>query len=287
MFLSTIKPSLSVSSSDSFVATTVSAMKDIFRIFTRTFPNFSKKINWKSRLTENPETMHIAGEGAALTVVELFQSQGCSSSPPSSDNIIALSTDPDLLVLTYQVTYWDHLGWKDTFGNPIFDQRQCHYANTLENNGVYTPQVRCDIFFPLGGINLSGGYFEVIVNGRVDGVGNTTGGLMSLVARGTTTFSTHIAIHDNQATVSGPKDGDGIVQLLRFDPRVQNVTIPRGENRGKTLPHKNVVTDLMVLGTWNGGKQTYRLPIMMAEGEKAAILVQAGTGGVILGAARL
>ena len=57
-------------------------------------------------------------------VVELFQSQGCSSCPPANANVIALSDRPDLLTLSLGVTYWDDLGWKDTFASPQNTKRQ-------------------------------------------------------------------------------------------------------------------------------------------------------------------
>lgn len=76
-----------------------------------------------------------------LTVVELFQSQGCSSCPPANANILRIADDPNLLVLTYEVTYWDRLGWKDTFGNSAFDERQRAYARSLGRTNVFTPQV--------------------------------------------------------------------------------------------------------------------------------------------------
>ena len=76
-----------------------------------------------------------------VTVVELFQSQGCSSCPPANANILKLAQDPNMLVLTYEVTYWDYLGWKDTFGNSAFDQRQREYAQAFNNRSVFTPQV--------------------------------------------------------------------------------------------------------------------------------------------------
>src|SRR5689334_5204429 len=44
---------------------------------------------------------------APLTVVELFQSQGCSDCPPANANVMALSDRPDLLTLSFGVTYWD------------------------------------------------------------------------------------------------------------------------------------------------------------------------------------
>ena len=76
-----------------------------------------------------------------LTVVELFQSQGCSSCPPANDNVIQLVDDPNKLVLTYEVTYWDYLGWPDTFGNKAWDNRQRDYAAAFKSRNVYTPQV--------------------------------------------------------------------------------------------------------------------------------------------------
>src|SRR6266542_6558479 len=65
-----------------------------------------------------------------LTIIELFQSQGCSSCPPTETNLrTLLPQNPKLLLLTYDVTYWDHLGWTDTFGNKLWDHRQRAYSS--------------------------------------------------------------------------------------------------------------------------------------------------------------
>ena len=63
-------------------------------------------------------------------VVELFQSQGCSSCPPANRLVMPLADRPDTLVLSWQVTYWDHLGWKDKFADPAYTARQWSYART-------------------------------------------------------------------------------------------------------------------------------------------------------------
>ena len=75
-------------------------------------------------------------------VIELFQSQGCSSCPASNSHVLKFAEDPNMLILTYHVTYWDRLGWKDTFGDSVFDQRQWEYAKALQRKNVFTPQVR-------------------------------------------------------------------------------------------------------------------------------------------------
>src|SRR5271163_4509740 len=98
-----------------------------------------------------------------LTVVELFQSQGCSDCPPANANVMALSDRPDLLTLSFGVTYWDQLGWKDTFASPQFTARQWDYARAFGREEVFTP--------------------EVVVNGRADVVGADRAELESLIAR--------------------------------------------------------------------------------------------------------
>ncbi|HSZ50200.1 MAG TPA: DUF1223 domain-containing protein, partial [Caulobacteraceae bacterium] len=76
------------------------------------------------------------------------------------------------------------------------------------------------------------------------------------------------------------------VLLVRYNPNIVQVPIQRGENAGKTLPHKNVVKELVRLGAWSGAVASYRLP-PSTPGLKTALLVQDGPGGPILAAAKL
>jgi hypothetical protein len=64
------------------------------------------------------------------------------------------------------------------------------------------------------------------------------------------------------------------------------VPIARGENSGLTLPHKNVVKQLVKLGVWNGTPAQFPLPAATQQGLQGAILVQAGPGGAIVAAVR-
>src|SRR4051812_38898998 len=74
------------------------------------------------------------------TVVELFTSQGCSSCPPANANLIELGKRRDVLTLSYSVTCWDYLGWKDIFGKQEFTDRQRTYEPALSESGPFTPQ---------------------------------------------------------------------------------------------------------------------------------------------------
>ena len=61
-----------------------------------------------------------AADLAHPNVVELFTSQGCASCVPALSNLILLDKQPDVLALSFGVTYWDQLGWKDEFAQPAF-----------------------------------------------------------------------------------------------------------------------------------------------------------------------
>ena len=211
-------------------------------------------------------TPSLAADRAHPTVVELFQSQGCSSCPPANANVIALSDRPDLLTLSFEVTYWDDLGWKDTFGSPLYTARQWDYAHGFRRAQVFTPQV--------------------VVNGRADVVGTDRGELEALIAReARPATAPELALANGVATVGAQAGGKADVWLVRYDPNIVQVAIARGENSGRTLPHKNVVRELIKLGTWSGQQQTYKLPTATRGGLREAILLQQGTGGAILAAA--
>jgi hypothetical protein len=78
----------------------------------------------------------------------------------------------------------------------------------------------------------------------------------------------------------------GTVWVAYYDPRVVNVPIRAGENNGRTLPHKNIVKNLSVVGTYAGAAIAFNKPAEKS-GLKAVILLQAGTGGPIISAQRL
>ena len=207
-----------------------------------------------------------AADAAHPTVVELFQSQGCSSCPPANANVLAISDRPDLLTLSWQVTYWDQLGWKDTFGSPAYTARQWDYAHAFHRGEVATPQV--------------------VVNGRADVVGDRRDDLERLIRRADRgDAGPRVTISGDKVTVSG-EGAPALVILVRYDPNIIQVPIKRGENGGLTLPHRNVVRQVARLGDWGGGSRLYSLPASEQAGLKTAILVQQGPGGPILAAAR-
>jgi hypothetical protein len=213
----------------------------------------------------------LAGCQAAArpVVVELYEAQGCSSCPPANANLAAVADRPDVIALNFAVTYWDQLGWKDTFARPEFTARQWTYAKSFHRSDVFTP--------------------EVVVNGQRDGVGANPGDFARLLGGGglgsagpsvtLSAVATTIAAAPRPAQ---PAD----VWLVRYDPRTLQVPIKAGENSGRTLPHRNIVKELVKLGSWNGEAEALRLPAPSEPQLVSVILVQSPGGGPILAAVR-
>lgn len=212
----------------------------------------------------------VAATAERPVVLELYQSQGCSSCPPANENVNALSRRADVLALSFAVTYWDQLGWRDRFADPAYTERQWDYARANARRTVWTPQL--------------------VVNGRAETVtGRDASDINALIARagaprgGPPISIAPGAVSLGAATTAGP----ATVWLVHYDPREQAVPIAAGENGGRTLPHRNIVRHLARLGTWTGAAQRLATPAPTDPALRAAVLVQSGTGGPIIAARRL
>jgi len=49
-------------------------------------------------------------------------------------------SDRQLIPLSFHVTYWDYIGWRDRFANEQYDDRQRQQAMLNKSRTVYTPQ---------------------------------------------------------------------------------------------------------------------------------------------------
>jgi hypothetical protein len=222
------------------------------------------------------QKMAQAGPGNQV-VVELYTSQGCNSCPPADRLLGELANRDDLIALTFNVDYWDYLGWKDTLAQPAHTERQRHYAAALHNRSVYTPQM------VIGGRQHAVGSDAAAVDAAIEAEQRHGSGRPILA----------LAHKDGRILVSlaaaTNKRADATVWLVRYDRR-QDVPIQRGENAGNNLSYFNVVRDMRALDQWHG--QAMQMDLSreeLAEGGRdgCAIIVQKGPVGPILAAARI
>lgn len=204
---------------------------------------------------------------ASPAVIELYQSQGCSSCPPALEVLDRVARRSDVLALNFAVTYWDQLGWKDKFASPQYTARQWDYARAAGRPEVATPQL--------------------IVNGRAAVLGSRQPEVEQAIVRYARPAGEPVIAETNgQIGIGRGRATQAQVWVVDYDPRRIAVPIRAGENGGRTLIHRNIVRRLTAVGTYTGS------PIRVTEGARVtglqrAVLVQAGKGGAIIAAARI
>ncbi|GLQ07805.1 DUF1223 domain-containing protein [Sneathiella chinensis] len=204
------------------------------------------------------------------TVLELYTSQGCSSCPPADALLGEVSSRPGILGLSFAVTYWDYIGWKDSFADPRNDQRQTAYRQRLNARYVYTPQM--------------------IIAGRDHFVGSDRAALEN-------SLQTH-AGHGKDMPLVWDMDSDrlhirlpardisAVIWMAELD-NTGTVSIRRGENAGRTITYHNVVHDFRALRDWDGTAGTVEIDLATLRLKKrdgCAILIQKDGHGPILAA---
>jgi len=160
-------------------------------------------------------------------VVELYTSEGCSSCPPAERWLGALNGHEGVVALAFHVDYWDYLGWKDRFAQPLFTQRQNASQRSSGARFAYTPQV--------------------ILDGR-DQPGWNTLPATALQPRTPATVGLALARDDGGITLTvtpgagAPAALSGYVAVV--DDGLQT-HVGAGENRGATLRQDAVVRELL------------------------------------------
>lgn len=185
-------------------------------------------------------------DGPAKGVVELFTSQGCSSCPPADAAFGTIISRGGIIALAWHVDYWDRLGWKDTFSSAAATARQERYAARI-GGGSYTP--------------------EFVVNGVRGSSRN------NIVSAGGLPVS--VSVSGGKATVGAGAGAANVILVSYLG--AQTVAIARGENAGRNVTYRHVVTGLRTLGQWNGKAMT----VAAGNGNCAVFLQRPGQGEII------
>jgi hypothetical protein len=206
-------------------------------------------------------------------LVELFTSQGCSSCPPADKIAAQLHKRSDVIILSYNVDYWDYLGWRDTLAKPEFSQRQYDYARTRGDGSVYTPQM--------------------IFNGNAHVVGSQKSAVNTAIADAETApIEMQLNQHNQELTVTIPafeKNVEATLWLLAVAATKTQV-IGRGENAGETITYHNVVRNMVPAAMWNGEAYTgkwMRKAVFTSDSTNCIAVLQVGKTGKLLAIAQI
>jgi hypothetical protein len=219
--------------------------------------------------------------GETKAVVELFTSQGCSSCPPADKVLGDYADRKDVLALSFNVDYWDYLGWKDTLASPDNTSRQKGYAQSRGDGQVYTPQA--------------------VIDGRTHAIGSSKTAIDAALEEYSDGLPVPVSLASNADAITvkigqPPPSADLPHATLWLVMYARTVTVPiqRGENTGKTITYNNVVRKMRPIAMWKGESMSVDLPkseMKHSDVKRMAVLLQTETGdglpGPIIGAATL
>lgn len=224
-----------------------------------------------------PSQKENASKGVA--VLELYTSEGCSSCPAADDILRGVVGQENVFPLAFHVTYWNRLGWKDSFSQKIFDERQNNYSAVFQNDRVYTPQL--------------------IVNGVEEFVGSRKNQVENALKKALATPSRvqielTKTVKGNLIVINYKLSGETEKSQLNFAVVESNFStqVKRGENEGRTLKHDNVVRDFDTLDIINsknteGVLEVQPLKNWQLKNCSAIVFSQDKKTGQVLGAAKI
>ncbi len=173
-----------------------------------------------------------------VAVLELYTSEGCSSCPPADDILRGVVHQENVFAMAFHVTYWNRLGWKDSFSQKIFDERQYAYSTRFQKEGVYTPQL--------------------VVNGKEEFVGSRKSQAENAIKKALATpahaqIELSKTLKDNKIAIKFKLSGDFINAVLNFAVVESGFStkVMRGENEGRILKHENVVRNFQTVEVKN------------------------------------
>ncbi|NQY21528.1 MAG: DUF1223 domain-containing protein [Campylobacteraceae bacterium] len=165
-----------------------------------------------------------------VNLIELYTSEGCSSCPSADKWLNNLENNKNLfktfIPLAFHVTYWDFLGWKDSFGKKAFDKRQRNYSsNVWKKNSVYTPQF----------VINSKEYKQWFSNKKFPKITNEYAGILEADLENNKIKVLYSNKNKNMNSIIN-------VNILILENNLK-VFVKKGENKNKTLVHNFVVKD--------------------------------------------
>ncbi|SEB95677.1 Protein of unknown function [Tenacibaculum sp. MAR_2009_124] len=167
-----------------------------------------------------------------IAVLELFTSQGCSSCPAADhllNQVRKQYKNNNVFVLSYHVSYWNYIGWKDPFSDPKHTNKQNAYARKFKSRSIYTPQL--------------------VINGKEHFVGSNESIMHSKIKK-------HLKIKaNNNITLKHTKRNNSSVNVnfkttgnihekntqIILVLKERQTQIKQGENRNRNLKNNNIV----------------------------------------------
>lgn len=199
-----------------------------------------------------------------FAVVELFTSEGCSSCPPADALLAEIEKETQnkpVYLLAFHVDYWNRLGWKDSFSNSKFSSRQNQYADWLNLKTVYTPQVVVN-----GSKEFIGSEENILRNSIKTALAKPSTGNLAISTSKTDNGNLMLNYNSDLPT-------DGYSLAVAFVIAKASNQVLKGENKGKTLSHVQIITQFETFALGGKTNGTVNVQMETVNGKRPTTLI--------------
>ena len=185
----------------------------------------------------------------AAVLVELFTSEGCPHCPEADALLDRLYTSQSIdgaqiVALEEHVDYWDSPKWVDHFSSSEFTERQKLYADAMDLESLYTPQMVVDGLVEFVGNNESRARATISALGHAPIAAVRILPLESGHAATSTPPGAQVRLEAHGLTLSSP----AAVYLVLAEDRLFS-RVNGGSNAGESWPHSSIARWFHLTGT--------------------------------------
>jgi len=185
----------------------------------------------------------------AAVLVELFTSEGCPHCPEADALLDRLYSSQSIdgaqiVALEEHVDYWDTAKWVDHFSSPAFTERQKLYADAMDLESLYTPQMIVDGLVEFVGNNESRARATISALGHAPIAAVRILPLESAHGAATAPPIARVRLEAHGLTLSS----SAAVYLVLAEDRLFS-RVNGGSNSGESWPHSSVARSFHLTGT--------------------------------------
>jgi len=230
------------------------------------------------------ETCAASSEKHRVALLELYTSEGCSSCPPADVYLSRLEQDgisrDKVVPLSMHVDYWNYIGWKDPYSDPVYTKRQREVAWRNRLSSMYTPQMvlngadyrgwrRLNLSSLLKQLNSQAANASMKMDWQSLGKGEAS-----------------VSVDINAQLADSQPLGESVLHVMLYENNLVS-EIEAGENNGRTLKHDYVVRKMYQTAFKGEAKLSTQVKFNLADSYNTdelgmAVFVQNKRSGEIL-----
>ncbi|MEZ5918508.1 MAG: DUF1223 domain-containing protein, partial [Alphaproteobacteria bacterium] len=229
---------------------------------------------WGGQALADEESRSVQKSTRNPAIIELFTTQGCGDAPVA-DRIVEkiLEENPEAIVLSCHVTYYDKGDWPDSLSREFCNERQKGYFRGQKLERLYIPQLLIN-----GRFETSGAYENIVRSGA------------KMASAEKLAMPIHMSLRGQTLDLEFPQlDLDtSSVDVWLFSYKAQErVDIKGGGNAGLVVNYVNIAHRLEKLESWDGRALKVSVPVNMFETDGYAVIAQHENYGPIVAAGRV